>query len=423
MTLFLQTDSLDCGHSIPNYGYLVEKGKESESHFYYQSGFNFQVSNIHYQNQDEGSAFEEAEFMWSLEFGSLVLKGDASYNSDFLTYKGEKYKITSWIKFTDKTCWEKNGFNSDDFELGEELGLLSPRNAPELKGEVDFNNMVDDEEQFQIDGENDIVEFEKCRTGCVRECEVIIPGKVYENVPVRINTINNKFATGSIEGVNNVYIPMSVIDGSYTEESNELACESKTSVNGNNYDVFGKYCKLEKYKLNENTQIDYGKRTISEICMMNLIHNPCGKNIWKAIYIHPKVEPFVKAKLVQSTGQDVWCVEIPKQDIGKMIGKNGRCIHKIRKDIIHNYPEMSKYWQELDVDDYTENGWKGDYVSKYIEDGYFPSFDIDQGEDCTRVNIWNDIIVVNINKETDKPMDNRYSGFCPIQGVLKKMYY
>ena len=230
-----------------------------------------------------------------------------------------------------------------------------------------------------------------------------------------INMINNKFATGSIEGVNNVYIPHSVIDGSYTEESNELAQESQKIPN-----LFTAPLNSE-FKLNENTQIDYGKRTIGEICMMNLIYNPSGKNLWKAIYIHPKVEPFVKAKLVQPTGQDVWHVEIPKQDLGKMIGKNGRCIHKIRKDISYNYPEMNKYWKKLDEENYIENGWKDNYVNSFIEDGYFPSFDINQGEDCTKVNIWNDITTVDINDENNS--SSRYSGFCPIQGILKKIYY
>ena len=396
MSLYLQTFSLHCGIQFPQTGYPVDQGKESEIHFY--SDFDSGVP-------------EEAERLWSLEFGSLILKGDASYNSDLITYKGEQYKITSWINLSDETCWEKNGFDSGDFELGEELGLLTPRNALQLKYDVEFDKMIDEEEEFVNDGKNDIDEYEKCIYGCVRVCELLIPGKVYENIKVRINMINNKFSTGSIDGVNNVYIPKGVIDGSHTEESNELARESQKSVNGQN-GVFSKYCTPDKFELNENTQIDYGKSTIGEICMMNLIYNPCGKNIWKAIYIHPKVEPFVKAKLVQPNGQDVWCVEIPKQDLGKMIGKNGRCIHKIKKDIIHNYPEMGKYWEKLDIDDYTENGWKCDYVEQYIEDGYFPSFDIDQGEDCTRVNIWNDNIEV----------DSKYSGFCPIQGVLKKIY-
>jgi len=393
MSLYLQTDSSNCGNEFPSTGYLLEKGDKSDVKYFIEDFYD--TSEYPYDHPDIDFVIKQAEEKWSIEFGSLVLKGDAHYNSNVMTYKGEKYIITSWINEKDETSWEKNGFDSDDFELGEELGLLSPRNAHELKDEVDFNKMIDDEEQFQIDGENDIDEYEKCIHGCVRECEVIVSGKVYENIPVRINMINSKFAIGSIEGVNNVYVSKSVLDGSYTDSSNFIK---------ENNDMLD--------KLNENMEFDYGKRTIGEICMMNLVYNPCGKNIWKAVYIHQKVEPFVKAKLIQPTGKDVWCVEIPKQSLGKMIGKNGRCIHKIRKDLIYNYPNMIKYWGKLDEEYHKENGWKDDYVEKYIDDALFPSFDINQGKDCTKVNIWNDNIKV----------DSKYSGFCPIQGVLKKMY-
>lgn len=404
MSLYLQTDSSNCGNSFPSTGYLLENGDKSDIKYFIE-GF-YDTSEYTHDHPDIDTVIKQAEEQWSIEFGLLVLKGDAHYNSNQLIYKGEKYVITSWINEYDKTCWEKNGFDSGDFELGEELGLLSPRNADELKDEVEFDKMIDDEEQFQNDGENDIDEYEKCVNGCVRECEVIISGKVYENIPVRINMINNKFSTGSIDGVNNVYIPKSVIDGSYTKESNDKEWEIVQNINNNSIDMD------DEFEINEDIQIDYGKRTIGELCMMNLVYNPCGRNVWKAIYIHPKVEPFIKAKLISSTGQDVWNVEIPKQDLGKMIGKNGRCIHKIKKDIIYNYPKMSEYWKKLDEENYTENGWKEDYVEKYIEDEYFPSFDINQCDDSTLVNIWNDNIKV----------DSKYSGFCPIQGVLKKMY-
>jgi len=414
MTLYLETDSSNCGIEFPSTGYLLEKGDKSDVKYFIEDFYD--TSEYTQDHPDIDTVIKQAEEKWSIEFGSLVLKGDANYHSNDMIYKGEKYKITSWINECDKTTyWEKNGFDSEDFELGEECGLLTPRNAKELKDEVDFNEMIDEEEQFQIDGEHDIDEYEKCISGCVRECEVIQIGKVYENIPVRITNIGDKFASGSIDGANNVYIPKNIIVGSYNNNLNILAKEShKTSI------LF-KESQNNKSELNENTQIDYGNHTIGEICMMNLVYNPCGKNVWKAIYIHPKIEPFVKAKLVQSNGQDVWQVEIPKQDIGKMIGKNGSCIHKIKKDIVYNYPEMQKYWKKLDIDHQIKNGWRDDYVEKYIEDALFPSFDINADDDCTLVNIWNENIQIDVNNDKDKP-DYRYSGFCPIQGVLKKMY-
>ena len=409
MSLVLTTDSINCGNEFPSTGYLLEKGDKSDVKYFIEDFYD--TSEYLCDHPDIDIVIKQAEEKWSLEFGLLVLKGEAHYNSNVMTYKGEKYIITSWINDIDygkqtigETCWEKNGFDSDDFELGEELGLLTPRNAPELQDEIDFNEMIDNEENFQIDGENDIYEYELCISESIRECEVIIPEKIYENIPVRINTLNDKFAIGSIDGTNNVYIPKSVINGSKnTKKANSLAEESHTNVSLSTNETF---------TVNKNTQIDYGKRTIGEICMMNLVYNPCGKNIWKAIYIHPKIEPFVKARLIQKTGNNIWYIEIPKQDIGKMVGKNGRCIHKIRKDILHNYPDMKKYWNKLDENHYKENSWRDDYVEKYIEDGYFPSFDINQGKDCTSVNIWSNSVKI----------DSEYSGFCPIQGVLKKMY-
>ena len=415
MSLVLTTDSVNCDIKYPHAGYLVKSGENSECKVFVDDFYD--KSEYLCDHPDIDIVIKQAEENWSLEFGMLVLKGDASYHSDVMTYKGEKYKITSWKKvYHNKTCWDKNGFDLSDFELGEELGLLTPRNAPELQDEIDFNEMIDNEENFQIDGENDIYEYELCISESIRECEVIIPEKIYENIPVRINILNDKFAIGSIDDKNNVYIPRSVINGSKnTKNANSLAEESHTNVSLSTNETF---------TLNKNTQIDYGKRTIGEICMMNLVYNPCGKNIWKAIYIHPKIEPFVKARLIQKTGNNMWCIEIPKQDIGKMIGKNGRCIHKIRKDILHNYPDMKKYWNKLDENHYEENGWRDDFVEKYIEDGYFPSFDINQGKDCTTVNIWSNSMkmLVRYPFESNKPTDLQYSGFCPIQGVLKKMY-
>ena len=82
---------------------------------------------------------------------------------------------------------------------------------------------------------------------------------------------------------------------------------------------------------------------------------------------------------------------------------------------------MQKYWKKLDIDHQIKNGWRDDYVEKYIEDAFFPSFDINADDDCTLVNIWNENIKIDVNNDKDKP-DYRYSGFCPIQGVLKKMY-
>ena len=201
MSLVLTTDSINYDIKYPLDGYLVKLGKDSECKHFIEDFYDKPEHS--YNHPDFDIVIKQAEEKWSLEFVMLVLKGDASYNSDVMTYKGEKYKIISWKTLNhNKTCWEKNGFDSEDFELGEELGLLTPRNAHELQDEIDFDELIDNEENFQIDGENDIQEYELCISGSMRECEVIIPGKIYENIPVRINTLNDKFAVGSIDGKN-----------------------------------------------------------------------------------------------------------------------------------------------------------------------------------------------------------------------------
>ena len=301
-----------------------------------------------------------------------------------------------------KTLWEHEGFDSSDFELGEEVGILTPRSAKELQLDVEFDQMITEEEQFIEDGYDDIDEMNMCLEGSLRYCEVIHPEKNVENVQVRITKIGTHFSIGSIDRVNNVYIPNNVIYGS--ENVTEWSEKAKDSL------------KTDLYKQNENTKIRYGKRTIGELCSMNLVYKPSGQNLWKAIYIHDKTEPFVKAKLVQMIGADIWCVEIVQQDLGKMIGKGGIHIKNIRKDILFNYPEMKHYWDEIDLDYYTENAWRDDYSDKINKDKWFPKMDIKNKNGITQVRIWQDIISHAYKSEFS------YSGFCPIQGVLKKIY-
>ena len=77
-------------------------------------------------------------------------------------------------------------------------------------------------------------------------------------------------------------------------------------------------------------------------------------------------------------------LEVPTQDLGKMIGKNGFNIHKIRNDIIHNNQEMSHVWEEKK----------------------FPAVDISNEDDCTMIKLWE-------KGETD---------YDSVQGFVKKMY-
>ena len=340
---------------------------------------------------------EEKVDLWKQDYYRLQVSTD----QDTFIYKGEEYDVLEWkMKDTQGTTpWDQTGIDHEDYELAEYVGLLEPTEAPELQDEIDFQKMIDYEETFWEDMEQDYEEFQLCSSGAVRNCEVIQPKKVYEDVPVRVEYIQKDFAIGSIEGVSCVFVPTKLFQGwEQPELSDELA-----------------YLNLDQPITKQEITLVRGKVTVGQMISMNLIYKPRGKNIWKAIYMNPKCEPFVKSKFVCRGYSEMYDIEIPKQMIGKMIGKGGKYIHRIRKDMVYNYPELKRDFQSVDKEHQNDHGWKSDYEPKYIEDTYFPKMDIQQGSETTHVKLFYKI------QDYDNS-DGSTIRLCPLQDVVKKLY-
>lgn len=264
------------------------------------------------------------------------------------------------IQEGEENPWLKEGIQGPDKELAEECGLLTPREMS------DFDKMIEEEEEFLNDGLDIVDELEAVidQGDGLFENEIIHPGKVYENIPVRITMKKETFAIGAIDGNSSVYI----------------SCGLMKSAN----------------------------LTIGSIHMTNLIYKPSNQNVWKAIYIHPKIDP-VLVNEFSSNGINFSTFHVPKQDLGKMIGKSGICIQKILNDIVYNYPSMKK-------------AFNGDIVSDIVMmDGEgVPKLDINNFEDYTEIKVWD-----NPGKRcipTTPTCGDNVVEFDVIEDFAKKMY-
>ena len=108
-------------------------------------------------------------------------------------------------------------------------------------------------------------------------------------------------------------------------------------------------------------------------------------------------------------------IEIPKQMIGKMIGKGGKYIHRIRKDMVYNCHRIETRLSKCGQEHQNDHGWKSDYEPKYIEDTYFPKMDIQQGSETAHVKLFYKI------QDYDNS-DSSTIRLCPLQDVVKKLY-
>jgi len=269
-----------------------------------------------------------------------------------------------------KSIWEDEGINEQDHELARELGIENPIID-------DFDTMVNDQEDINDEFFDDLKSFkeEEDRTyndfGYVN-CEVIDREKTQEGVEVRVikkwyDGHNAKWALGSIDGAKEVYIPRSL-----------------------------------------------AKRvTVGEIVRMDLIFSPQNSNNWKAIFIHTKIDPVVVEELMEENLNvgalreqvKMMTLHIPKQDIGKMIGKKGFNLRKAMKDYFYRNPTMkNKFNTEPYVD--TDEWWNSSIV---------PSLDIHNmpNKDYTEVKMW-------CNKNLMD--DSIHYDFDPIKDFVKKLY-
>ena len=67
MTLFLVTDSSNCGIEFPSTGYLLEKGDKSDVKYFIEDFYD--TSEYTHDHPDIDTVIKQAEEQWSIEFG------------------------------------------------------------------------------------------------------------------------------------------------------------------------------------------------------------------------------------------------------------------------------------------------------------------------------------------------------------------
>ena len=267
---------------------------------------------------------------------------------------------TTKIKINDDDDDKKNSYEitNEDIELAQELGLLNPIDH--------FEVMIDNEEEFYDDVDKFIDELEISESPMWFEIEGIYTNNhIYYNIPVRIISISDHYAFGSIDGDECVYIPKSL---------------------------------LHNISLNELVSI-------------NLIYKESGINSWKAIKINNKKD--YKPVLINSLiiGDEEFnyiqnTYHIPFQDIGKMIGKNGYILKKVIKNYLFNNPEDLNYFNPEPID------WNN--FEEWYEDANIPILNINNvSDDYTEIKLYYKSII-------------KFKGkikFDPITDYIMKLYY
>jgi len=250
--------------------------------------------------------------------------------------------------------WFKEGLVEEDYVLAKELGILD--NPEDLS---DFDKMIMEEEEYNDERQAFEDEFERLEAGYVASCEYILPNHKYENIDVRVIKKFSNWALGSIDGNKCVYIPKSLIN-----------------------------------------KVSYG-----ELVSMTLLYTGLSPNPWKAIHASMKINPVEMDEIMNI--KDMECIKmktfhIPKQDIGKMVGKNGNNISRIMKDYLYNNPFNSCLFSDTSYDG--SNKWFENATD-------LPKFNITNQEEYTVVNMWYNSV-----------LDNGCIDFDPVKDLLQKMY-
>jgi hypothetical protein len=262
--------------------------------------------------------------------------------------------------------WKTQIIDEADHELAREVGIQNPiiddydtmvNNQEDLRDEF-----FDEYDNFKLEEERTYADF-----GYIT-AEVLDTNKVQENIEVRIikkwhdNFNRTKWALGSIDGNKNVYI-------------------SKSLAN---------------------------KVTVGELVRMNLVYKPSNNNIWKAIYVYQKVEPVIVEEMCTLYKFNNYSAtyHIPKQDIGKMIGKNGFYIKKVFKNLSYDRGyELDKLNQNYEKFSDTDEWWNSSVI---------PSLDINNppNKNYTEVTIW-----------YDQTLPHQFGmSFNAIQDLVMKLY-
>jgi len=357
---------------------------------------------------------------WLKTFGTMWLNG--SYDRYYRTFPlyiirpdadrdlfVKAYNVQS--RGHDEPIWETEGFQESDYELAEELGILEPRFDISMKDEIEFDNMVNIEEEFQNDGEEFIDDYEIIHDGGYRNCEVVLKGDIKQFVEVKIESIGDKFAIGSIEGKKEVFIPRGVI-----KRSSEKDHVSEDFIDRTKEIPYGNRKKKGGYKYDEDiATIDYGKKLVGEMCLMDIEYEGVesgSKNIWKASKIHPK-EQFVKGEYWSDHGSIVFDVECILQNHMKKKEE----AENLRKEYIKIQPMLNEFWEGVDHDYYAENGWKEDYEDLKVPNEWFPKIVCKNTNESTRTQIFQSIITTRWPKFLScSCKDNVTCENCKIEG-------
>lgn len=255
--------------------------------------------------------------------------------------------------------WFKNGIEESDIVLAKYLGMVE--DPEDIKP---FDKMIEAEEEYLEDLNDFLDELERLDPDYLTYAECIDTKEFYENISVRIVKKFDNWALGSIEGEKCVYIPYTIMD-----------------------DV-----------------------TTGAIYNMTLIYTGGKTNIWRAIFVFPKISPvqvgcvsnlsdMINGDVSEYIGMKTF--HIPKVDIGKTIGKNGWNIDKIVKDYLYNNEDIGDLL--MDVDNDIKNA------------SNIPQFNfIDKGE-YTQVDMW-------YNTFIDKLNECKFIEIMPEIELLQKMY-
>ena len=141
-------------------------------------------------------------------------------------------------KINTKLPKDITNITKEDIYLSKHLNIIDYKD--------DFDLMIDNEEEFLDDYYDFLREIEISENNKLIESEVIIVNNIYQNIPVRINKIYNKYAFGLINNHTNVYIPKKFI---------------------NNI-------------------------SLNELVSMNILYNK-NKNNWKCVSLNRKCEPIL----------------------------------------------------------------------------------------------------------------------------------
>ena len=200
-----------------------------------------------------------------------------------------------------KSPWEEKGVSDEDFEMAKETGLVD---NPDDIVDDEFTKMMEEQEDILQEGLDFLDEIDLWYDKRPRQVEYPKQGKIYKDIEVRVVSFVNRNAFGTIDGYPNVFIPLK----------------------------FYRFISLD------------------EIFRMDLRYDETRSYPWIATFVHKKVKPYIAARIVSPNDDEYMKVHIPKQDIGKMIGKRGHNLNTILEVAEYNEPELKEIWTDGEND-------------------------------------------------------------------------